>query len=242
MGAALVRDCRGDLSGQAVGTVPRGTLMSRLTDHYLQVIANRCPLGFEAEFSPVPGQTTLYRGIMLPFSGDGTTIDHVLGAINGRKEGASLMPPQAPALDIPPVPQEPTLFERLRQCRAGAYNLQDAEDRALNALHAALRDAYVFALKGEEMPEAFEKLAVGNGVDMGGGAVLTALRLVFGLHYDAKKLNMFRAALEQARRDEQTPGSLTAYLEGRRGGIAGCARAEPIEAAGLLSLSAAARR
>lgn len=68
----------------AVADVPRGSLLSRLTDHYLEIIGTRAPIGFEAEFTNHQGLPTLYRGILMPFSADGETIDHVLGVINWK--------------------------------------------------------------------------------------------------------------------------------------------------------------
>jgi hypothetical protein len=37
--------------------VPSRSLLSRLTDHYLQIIANSAPIGFEAEFVGQRGYT-----------------------------------------------------------------------------------------------------------------------------------------------------------------------------------------
>jgi hypothetical protein len=43
--------------------VPSRSLLSRLTDHYLQIIANRAPIGSKAEFVSQRGVNTMYRGI-----------------------------------------------------------------------------------------------------------------------------------------------------------------------------------
>ena len=68
--------------------VPARSLLSRITDHYLQIIANRAPIGFEAEFVNERGLNIMYRGILLPYSSDDDTIDFIYGVINW-KEGAS---------------------------------------------------------------------------------------------------------------------------------------------------------
>lgn len=70
----------------SVRNVPRGSLLSRLTDHYLEIIGTRAPIGFEAEFTNHQGLPTLYRGILMPLSADGETIDHVLGVINWKHD------------------------------------------------------------------------------------------------------------------------------------------------------------
>ncbi len=65
--------------------VPGRSVLSRLTDHYLQIIANRAPIGFEAEFVNDRGVTIMYRGILLPFSSDDDTIDFIMGVINWKE-------------------------------------------------------------------------------------------------------------------------------------------------------------
>ena len=67
-----------------ISQIPGRSLLSRLTDHYLQIIANRAPIGFEAEFVNDRGVTIMYRGILLPFSSDDDTIDFILGVINWK--------------------------------------------------------------------------------------------------------------------------------------------------------------
>jgi hypothetical protein len=65
--------------------VPRLSLLSRITDHYLQIIANRAPIGFEAEFVNDRGNAIMYRGILLPYSSDDDTIDFIYGVINWKE-------------------------------------------------------------------------------------------------------------------------------------------------------------
>ena len=68
-----------------ISQIPGRSLLSRLTDHYLQIIANRAPIGFEAEFVNDRGTTIMYRGILLPFSSDDDTIDFIMGVINWKE-------------------------------------------------------------------------------------------------------------------------------------------------------------
>ena len=65
--------------------IPSRSLLSRLTDHYMQIIANRAPIGFEAEFTPESGREIMYRGILMPFSSDDDTIDFIYGVINWKE-------------------------------------------------------------------------------------------------------------------------------------------------------------
>lgn len=85
LGRALREECGVDPVITHVAEVPSRSLLSRLTDHYLQIIANRAPIGFEAEFVSTRGHNTLYRGILMPFSSDEDTIDFIYGVINWKE-------------------------------------------------------------------------------------------------------------------------------------------------------------
>lgn len=85
MGEALAAECGSPVSIRKVSDVPGRSLLSRITDHYMQIVANQAPIGFEAEFVSMSGVAVLYRGILLPFSGDGTNIDHIFGVINWKE-------------------------------------------------------------------------------------------------------------------------------------------------------------
>ena len=85
LGRTLREECGLDAAVARIADVPSRSLLSRLTDHYLQIIANRAPIGFEAEFVNTRGLTTLYRGILMPFSSDGDAIDFIYGVINWKE-------------------------------------------------------------------------------------------------------------------------------------------------------------
>ena len=85
LGRSLRDECGIDSSITAVADVPARSLLSRITDHYLQIIANQSPIGFEAEFINQRGVTIMYRGILLPFSTDDETIDFIYGVINWKE-------------------------------------------------------------------------------------------------------------------------------------------------------------
>ena len=88
LGRSLRDECGIDASITAVADVPARSLLSRITDHYLQIIANQSPIGFEAEFVNQRGVTIMYRGILLPFSTDDETIDFIYGVINWKEIAA----------------------------------------------------------------------------------------------------------------------------------------------------------
>lgn len=111
--------------------VPSGTLLSRLTNHYLEILANRAPIGFEAEYNSSNAERIKYRGILMPLSDDGTTINFVYGVISWKVE--DILPGEDVQtqfdddvldLDAPVDPDDSELLE-LTQA------LDDAETNAL---------------------------------------------------------------------------------------------------------------
>ena len=90
LGSRLAEECGGGLDAngapiQRLSDVPPRSLLSRITDHYMQILANQAPIGFEAEFVNQAGATVLYRGILLPYSSDDETIDFIYGVINWKE-------------------------------------------------------------------------------------------------------------------------------------------------------------
>ena len=85
LGGALRAECDIEDGIENIADVPPRSLLSRLTDHYMQIIANRAPVGFEAEFENHRDVNMLYRGILMPFSSDDDTIDFIYGVINWKE-------------------------------------------------------------------------------------------------------------------------------------------------------------
>jgi hypothetical protein len=85
IGRSLRQECELGTEIRTISDVPARSLLSRLTDHYLQIIANCAPIGFEAEFVGQSGHHTMYRGILMPLSSDGDTIDFIYGVINWKE-------------------------------------------------------------------------------------------------------------------------------------------------------------
>ena len=85
LGDKLRAECGLSADVTYLDEVPRNSLLSRITDHYLQIIANHAPIGFEAEFVNDRGNVLMYRGILLPYSTDDDTIDFIYGVINWKE-------------------------------------------------------------------------------------------------------------------------------------------------------------
>jgi hypothetical protein len=103
VGAAVRRECDIDDNIAHIDQVPSRSLLSRLTDHYMQIIANRAPIGFEAEFVNQRGHAICYRGIMMPFSSDGDTIDFIYGVINWKDVGDAAQAATTIEAELPPI-------------------------------------------------------------------------------------------------------------------------------------------
>jgi hypothetical protein len=92
LGSRLAGECgAGEVELRSLADVPNRSLLTRITDHYMQILANKAPIGFEAEFVNQHEATIAYRGILLPYSSDDDTIDFIFGVINWKE----LADPQA---------------------------------------------------------------------------------------------------------------------------------------------------
>jgi hypothetical protein len=106
IGGSIRDECGLDDSMRTISDVPSRSLLSRLTDHYLQIIANRAPIGFEAEFVNQREANICYRGILMPFSSDGDTIDFIYGVINWKTVAVPAANDAAPSQPAEPETQE----------------------------------------------------------------------------------------------------------------------------------------
>lgn len=123
LGAKLAEECGAEMRYDRLSDVPGRSLLSRITDHYLQILANQAPIGFEAEFVNQRGAAVLYRGILLPWSSDGETIDFIFGVINWKEmadpaTADALLSAIDAALETPatpqPRPEGNTIMDRMR--------------------------------------------------------------------------------------------------------------------------------
>ncbi|PAX07850.1 PAS domain-containing protein [Sphingomonas lenta] len=228
-----------------VADVPSRSLLSRLTDHYLQIIANRAPIGFEAEFVNTRGHTTLYRGILMPYSSDGAAIDFIYGVINWKELAdpvvqASLDAELAAAVRAAPAPTDApvwadgpshgfedeegetpaTLDARLMMARESAAAVRAADTRSRAALYRALGRAHDFGLAAEEDRDAYARILAEAGIKEQARAPMTPVaKLVFGADYDKTRLTEFATVLGHARDRGVRAGELSECLSGFAGGI-----------------------
>ena len=90
-GGVLRDECGGADRPMRVADLPPGSLLGRLTRHYDQILSDRTPSGFEAEFINARGHTTLYRGILLPYSSDGGAIDFIHVVVSWKEVADPLL-------------------------------------------------------------------------------------------------------------------------------------------------------
>lgn len=85
--------CGESVIGKISTDLPGHTVFFHLADHFVEVIANRAPISFEAEYTTIEKIQRRYRGILLPTSETGsaiTAIVGVLGWIDGKESNTLL--------------------------------------------------------------------------------------------------------------------------------------------------------
>ncbi|MEG3123850.1 PAS domain-containing protein [Sphingomonas sp. GB1N7] len=256
LGSALRAECDLDSSVTLISQVPSRSLLSRLTDHYLQIIANRAPIGFEAEFVSQRGFNTMYRGILMPFSSDEDTIDFIYGVINWKElvdaetqaqldaevQAAVRATPQRVVAtpvwaDGPSAEREESgelelnvvanLADQLMLAQQTAAAVRAADTRTRSTLYRALGRAHDFAAAADRDPAAYEALLDQAGITLQLRAPMTPIvKLVFGADYDKTRLTEYAAVLGHARRVGVDTGALGDFLDSFEGGIKGVVQAE----------------
>lgn len=232
VGDRLADACRVQ-AGADIAELPEGSLLARLTDQYREILVNRAPVGFEAEYVGDRGTPILCRGVLMPFSSDDRNIDHLYGVISWKElapaeDARSLLaqissvthatseaaPPQAPATAN-------TLFEALLAARCDAIEAELAVSAARDALSRALSATYDLVRRAGQTPEMFSMLVTDGGV----AGTAAIVRQVFGSGCDEMMVADYAAALDHAERSGVLPGDFIGFLEGHRGGVKGLIRA-----------------
>lgn len=237
---------------ETVADVPDRSLISRLTDHYDEILANRAPVGFEAEFVSHRNQPTMYRGILMPYSSNGEAIDFIYGVINWKLASEETLAPDivaalttafaGPAQPVPVAPEAGEdgfisfdevaidLDELINDARDLAHEARDSEHRSHVALYRTISLVYDLALAGAAEPERFAQLIEQAGIVQQERSPMTAVvRLIFGPDYDRKRVSEYAAVLTHARRLCLAPGMLDSWLGGIAGGIKAVIAAERLE-------------
>jgi hypothetical protein len=197
IGDAIRAECSIGNEIRTVSDVPSRSLLSRLTDHYLQIIANCSPIGFEAEFVGQNGRNTMYRGILMPLSSDGERIDFIYGVINWKVAAdaqvtAGLLGEmtRAVASASAPAPQASPVW-------ADGPNAEPEVDKAFAFAQAEPDDQFDFTLDADAglADRLFAARETAEAVKSADARSRTALYRALGLAYD------FALAADQAPED-----------------------------------------
>lgn len=233
VGAALTARMGEDFRGVSPLDVPRRSMLSRVTDHFYEVLANNAPIGFEAEFIDADGQEVPYRGLLAPLSDDGKTVNFILCVINwlgGPEAGDGTRSPSMgvdsapdPASDGPP-PTLSDLENGLADLRGRAGDL----GRSRHELYDQLAAIYGFYLNGQRARDDYRAILKAEGIRAQARAPFTAaIKLVMGADYDKTRVTEYAAAMTHALNKgldeagfrnalEDTPGGLKAMVRAAR--------------------------
>jgi len=231
IGQLLSDDLDLDLTLKGISEIPRRSLLSRITDHYMEVLANKAPISFDAEFKNNAREKILYRGILLPFSDDGENINFILGAIRWISEEEALAVKE-PTNDEDTRPQDndsdaPLLQETLQACRKLVHGQSPTDQRSRRSLYETLGAVLDFYVLCAAHPNSYQQLLDAEGLKAQKRAPFTPiLKLCFGRDYDKTRITEYAAALSHAVKNNQDGTRLPDFLDQFPGGIKGCVLAE----------------
>ncbi|MCF6215184.1 MAG: hypothetical protein L3J58_03315 [Emcibacter sp.] len=230
IGQLLRQDIDQDLILAGISEIPRRTILSRITDHYMEVLANKSPISFDAEFTNKAKEKILYRGILLPFSDDGENINFILGAI--RWIGGSKTPETETESTPEQRPQsspqtEGSLQSQLDYCRRLVQGKNTATDiRSRKSLYKTLGAILDFHETCCANPDQYSALLQSEGLKAQKRAPFTpCLKLCFGAQYDKTRLTEYAAALSFAKKSHKSGAEMPEFLDQFPGGIKGCVQA-----------------
>lgn len=228
VGSELRKESGLDPTGQGPDAVPRGTVLSRLTDHYLEILANRAPVGFEAEFNHRDGLHILYRGILMPLSDDGENINFIYGVVSWMHEGR--VSTEVPKDILPledPIAGEDDLLALLERGREAAQRFYASDQSSRAALYETLDFAHIFACAAIKSPRAYAELLEETGLKVQHRAPYTPIvKLVFGLRHDKTRVAEYATVLSNAAREGVVAGEFQSFLNRHDGGLKAIVAAE----------------
>lgn len=178
-----------------------------------------------AEFEFIEG-TLSCRGIMLPYSRDGSGSHFIMVVASFRKSEE----PAELASEKPGEAQQDNLEALNGLVSAGqraADTIVHMDNGNRTSLYAALASALALYEAAQKNPAAYEATLQQVGLKAQMRAPFTpVLKLVFGSGYDKTRLTEYAASLAYGLRNGQTSETLTDFLVATPGGIKGCVQRE----------------
>jgi len=235
-----ILDITGEISKNSPvrGTAP-GSVLDRIADHYLEAVAHKAPVAFDAEFERDDGSEVFYRGILLPLGEDGETVDLLMGVLSWKVEETAAA--AEPAISSPRQPSETGsesdeikatancegLQARLAACRAAAEDVKLHEGRSHRALYHALAETYLLFEEAQDEPDAYRSLLRQAGLRPQRRAPFTpAVRLVFGAMFEKARISEYAAVLSYLARQDVAAHKAVDYISDFEGGLKGLVAAE----------------
>src|SRR6476620_6315858 len=120
VGASIRDECGLNDDMRNISDVPSRSLLSRLTDHYMQIIANRSPVGFEAEFQNPTGEAICFIYGVINWKQVGEP-DEVAPAVEATSD------PEVPATPVE-VEEEPLQLTELAEAAFEPATVDEATD------------------------------------------------------------------------------------------------------------------
>jgi len=242
IGQLLNEDLDQGLAVRRISDVPRRTLLSRITDHYREVLGNKAPISFDAEFKHSAGEKIFYRGILLPFSDNGENINFIMGAIRWISEEEQTLSQKSPLPQKTPLPKlsirqkkffieektpRPSLLrDDLEKCRQLVQGQNVTGSRSRQSLYLALGEILRFYETCCAKPEEYQEILTAEGLKSQKRAPFTpALKLCFGKDYDKTRLTEYAAALAFVQKNNPEGLSMPDFMDRFPGGIKGCVKA-----------------
>jgi len=237
IGTLLQKDLDQDLTLKGISEIPPDSLISRITEHYLEVILSKSPISFDTEVENRHHEKALFRGILMPFSDDGDTINFLLGAVRWIENEDYTDTAIADDTGIEndygiedDLVSDNLLQSQLEQCRKLVQGQNPADSRSRKSLYEALGAILDFHDSCQANPDQYRDILQDEGLKTQSRAPFTpCLKLCFGRDYDKTRLTEYAAALSFARKNKQDGESLPGFLDQFPGGIKGCVRAERAE-------------
>lgn len=204
--------------GSYLGEFPESSFAQALQDQFGDADAR----AKAAEFEFIE-EALSCRGMMLPFSRDGSGAHFVMVVASFRRGEAV---PEQTAGD-PAEANTDALNGLLNAGQRAADSIVHMDNGNRVSLYNALASALALYEGAAENGEAYSELLKGAGLKAQARAPYTpVLKLVFGAGYDKTRLTEYAAAISYAARQGETSASLADFLMTMPGGIKGCVQEE----------------
>jgi len=220
--------------GAEMATVPGTSVLSQVKNLIQEVTKVGAPIGFDAQSDDVSGHLRYSRGMLLPFSDDGSNVHFVMGVVtwlDEPEEGGFEVELESEEFDKPEISVENNdLYNALAESREAASRVVHVDSRSRDALYDVLAQAYSLRLRAADNDETYENILISSGLREQERAPFTpVIKLIFGKNYDKTRITEYASALCYANRCDQKPEDVKNFIMSMPGGIKGCVQKERAE-------------